>query len=254
MRLLPSVFRRAAPRGARVPDGQRVYAVGDVHGRLDLLDRMLGLIAEDAAAAPRGTASTIVMLGDYVDRGPDGAGVLERLSEGPPPGFGLVCLRGNHDDALLGFLEDGSGLEAWLRFGGGATLASYGVRPPAPDRAGPDAARAALAELRAAIPGRHVDLLRTLPFRLPLGGYLFVHAGVRPGVPEERQSPQDMMWIRDEFLRSGADHGRVVVHGHTVVDAPEVRRNRIGIDTGAYASGRLTALVLEGASRRFLRT
>jgi len=252
--LLPPVFRRAAAARPRVPSGQRVYAVGDVHGRLDLLDRMLAMIAEDAATGRPGTASTVVMLGDYVDRGPDGAGVLDRLRAGPPPGLGLVCLRGNHDDTLLRFLDDATAGEAWLGFGGGATLASYGVRPPPSGEVGLDRLVAAQRALRSAMPPRHADFLSHLPYRLALGGYLFVHAGVRPGVPAERQTPADMMWIRDEFLRSGADHGRVVVHGHTVVRVPEVRRNRIGIDTGAYATGRLTALVLEGEDRRFLHT
>jgi len=237
-----------AARGpARVPRGQRVYAVGDVHGRLDLLDRLLDRVAADAATAP-GLCHTLVFLGDYVDRGLDSAGVVERLAAGPPPGFGMVCLKGNHEEIMLRFLEDVGVGPGWLRFGGLAALASYGVPRP-PGQADAEWLEQAQAILRERMPPHHLAFLRHLRPYLALGDYLFVHAGIRPGVPLERQVADDLLWIRDEFLDSAADHGRVVVHGHTIVPEAEVRPNRIGIDTGAFSSGVLTCLVLEGEER-----
>lgn len=247
------LFRSRSPRAPRVPPGQRIYAVGDVHGRTDLYDRLTTLVREDRAAAPPGTAATVVLLGDLVDRGPDSAGMLERVAAGPPPGFGLVALRGNHEDAMTRFLDDPATAADWFRFGGLATLESYGVALD-PRLPGPARITAAHAALRAALPARHLALLRGMRPSLAVGDYLLVHAGVRPGVPLDGQDPVDLMWIREEFLDSAADHGKVVVHGHTIVRAPEVRRNRIGIDTGAFATGRLTALVLDGEDRRFLST
>lgn len=230
---------------ARVPAGEAVYAVGDVHGRLDLLTALLGRIAADAALRPAGRRR-LVFLGDYIDRGPGSRGVVERLVQGPPPGFEAICLRGNHEQAMLDFLEAPEQAEAWLDFGGEATLRSYGVRPAAPRQM-----RDALA---AVLPAAHLRFLETLDFVHEAGGYLFVHAGIRPGRALEIQHPHDLLWIREAFLESGADHGCVVVHGHSIVPVPEVRSNRIGIDTGAFATGRLTCLVLEGAERRFLTT
>ncbi|HZH27776.1 MAG TPA: metallophosphoesterase family protein [Azospirillaceae bacterium] len=241
------------PAAARIPAGQRIYAVGDVHGCDALLRDLFAAIAADAASAPEGTLCTIVMLGDYVDRGPASAAVLDRLSAGPPPGLGMVCLRGNHDDVMLRFLEDPEVGFDWLRFGGLATLDSYGVRPtdalPMHEKLA-----AARRDLSARLPARHRAFLRDLRLSLVVGDYLFVHAGIKPGVPLAEQKREHLLWIRDEFLGSRADHGKVVVHGHTVVREPEVRPNRIGIDTGAFATGRLTALVLEADTRRFLTT
>jgi serine/threonine protein phosphatase 1 len=247
------LFRSRQSAAPCVPEGQRIYAIGDVHGRSDLYDRILEMIREDRAAAPPGGTATLVVLGDVVDRGPDSAGMLERMSAGPPPGFGLVCLRGNHEEVMLRFLQDAATAGDWFRFGGLATLESYGVRLD-PRLPGGERAAAAHAELRARLPPRHAGVLRTLRTHLVVGDYLFVHAGIRPGVPLDGQTPEDMAWIREDFLDSTADHGKVVVHGHTIVRSPEVRRNRIGIDTGAFATGRLTALVLAGADRRFLST
>jgi serine/threonine protein phosphatase 1 len=247
------LFRSRPSRVPTVPPGQRIYAIGDVHGRSDLHDRLMAMVRDDRAAAPPGTAATVVLLGDLVDRGPDSAGMLERLAAGPPSGFGLVALRGNHEDTMERFLDDPGAAPEWFRFGGLATLESYGVRLD-PRLPGPARVTAAHAALRAALPHRHLAVLRAMRSHLFVGDYLLVHAGVRPGVPLDAQDPADLMWIREDFLDSGADHGKVVVHGHTIVRAPEVRRNRIGIDTGAFATGRLTALVLEGEDRRFLST
>lgn len=257
MRLFGFGKKQTAPRGtagtSSVPAGQRLYAIGDVHGRSDLLDLLMRRIAVDAATAPRGTQHTLILLGDYVDRGPDSAGVLTRLAAGPPSGFGMVCLRGNHEAVMQRFLTDMSVGAQWLKFGGLETLASYGIEPPPgldQDRWMP----VARSELARRLPPPHDAFLRSLRLHLKVGDYLFVHAGIRPGVKLERQVPDDLLWIRDPFLDSKADHGMVVVHGHTVVKEPEVQANRIGIDTGAYASGRLTCLVLEGTGRRFLTT
>ncbi len=239
------------PAAALVPRGVRVYAVGDIHGRLDLLDQLLHQIESDGAATD--LVKHIVFLGDYVDRGPQSRAVIERLAAGPPPGFGAIHLRGNHEATLLDFLEDARVGGNWLTYGGNATLASYGVVPP-PEATPAERLEEAQQQFRAALPAHHKSFLTRLRTCVSIGDYHFVHAGVRPGVPLDRQDALDLMWIREEFLASQADHGKVVVHGHTIALQPEIRSNRIGIDTGAFATNRLTALVLEGASRRFLCT
>jgi serine/threonine protein phosphatase 1 len=170
----------------------------------------------------------------------------------PPPGFRKLCLLGNHEAMMLEFLDDiGIGL-TWTLNGGKATMASYGVESPSLDL--DTEWRRAQGELAAAIPERHLAFLRGLPLFHVEGDYLFAHAGVRPGIAFGRQDRDDLLWIRDEFLDSTADHGKVVVHGHTVTREVDLRRNRIGIDTGAYATGRLTCLVLAGRSRALLQT
>jgi serine/threonine protein phosphatase 1 len=237
-----------------VPAGEAVYAVGDIHGRLDLMQDILRRIAEDAAAHPSDVRRTLVLLGDYIDRGPESRGVVGALLEDPLPGFETVRLMGNHEEAFLAFLDGfGDGLD-WLSFGGLETLMSYGV----PLRSLPHT-REAAAELRlstaAAVPKSHVKLLRHSALYYSMGDYLFVHAGVRPGVPLDNQAAADMMWIRDDFLRSRVPlPGWVVVHGHTICDLPQDRDHRVNIDTGAFVSGRLTCLVLRGGDRRFIST
>lgn len=242
----------AGGAAAAVPRGLRVYAVGDVHGRLDLLDRLLATVADDAASAPE-LVKYLVFLGDYVDRGPESAGVIDRLAAGPPPGFGAVHLKGNHEQALIQFLDDVSVGPGWLKFGGRETLASYGVPPP-PATAPREVLGVIQRQLSARLPDTHRRFLADLRPYVAIGDYLFVHAGIRPGVPLADQGERDFLWIRKDFLDSDEDLGAVVVHGHTIREAPEVRHNRIGIDTGAYASNRLTCLVLEGTERRFLST
>jgi serine/threonine protein phosphatase 1 len=236
---------------ARLPEGLRLYAVGDIHGRADLLVRLYELIAEDAAHAPPGTELVLVYVGDYVDRGLESAKVLDRLIERPLAGFRTIHLLGNHDAWLLAFLDDVEVGPAWLRFGGDTTLLSYGLRPmpPADDEAQLEQLQKGLREC---LPAAHRAFLESLPLSFELGDYLFVHAGVRPGVPLERQEPQDLLWIREPFLSFGGDLGRVVVHGHTVQPEPVLRANRIGIDIGACWTGRLCCLVLEGETQRFL--
>ncbi|MGE5538416.1 MAG: metallophosphoesterase family protein [Gemmatimonas sp.] len=240
----------AAPE-ATAPEGTRIYAVGDIHGRADLLADLHRMIVADAATAP--ARKVVVYLGDYVDRGLQSRQVIDMLANEPLAGFERVHLKGNHEEAMLEFLADPRIGPSWTQFGGAATLMSYGagrVTPASPESAFA-AAQAALAEN---LPPAHLAFLRDLALCREEGGYWFVHAGARPGVPLDEQSPEDMLWIRDEFLLSREAFGRVVVHGHTITDEPEVCVNRIGIDTGAFATGRLTCLVLEGAERRFLFT
>jgi serine/threonine protein phosphatase 1 len=236
----------------RIPEGSRIYAVGDVHGRADLLALLHRLIVEDAAVRD-GAAKAVVYLGDYVDRGPASAAVIDMLAGDPLPGFAATFLKGNHEDMLMRFLDDGSTAAVWFTNGGIATLASYGIEasPRLRDAAAIEAVRRSL---RDAMGPTHLDFLRRLKLSHGVGDYFFAHAGVRPGVPLERQDPQDLMWIRHAFLDWPDPFARMIVHGHSISPVPEVRANRIGIDTGAYASGCLTCLVLEGASRRLLRT
>lgn len=239
---------RQVDRKYTVPEGKIVYAVGDIHGRLDLLDRTISSIEAHARRQPAALTKRIVFLGDYVDRGPESAGVLERLIVSPPAGFDCIFLRGNHEQAMLDFLDADIPDPTWLRYGGIAALASYGIaaagRPPLAIR---DA-------MRSGIPSAHIDFLRCLKFYTVEGGYLFVHAGIRPGIPLERQIPHDCLWIREAFLTDETTHPWRVVHGHTISDIPEIRQNRIGIDTGAYASGVLTTLVLWRDRMDFLQT
>jgi serine/threonine protein phosphatase 1 len=230
------------------PEPSRVYAIGDIHGRLDLLDRMVAAISCDLARHPTRDAMTVT-LGDYIDRGPDSRGVIECLAHNPFP-MPLVALRGNHEAVLEEFLRDPSIADDWRRLGGLETLHSYGVDvAPLMRGRGYEAAAEAL---RRALPHSHVAFLASLKLTLSAGRYFFCHAGVRPGVPLAHQREEDLLWIRDEFLDSGADFGKVIVHGHTPVAEPQLRPNRVGIDTGAFISGCLTCAVLEENAVRLL--
>ncbi len=245
--------RDRGERGApATPRGTRIYAIGDIHGRDDLLERLTLLVHEDAyrRQAPR---NVVVYLGDYVDRGRQSRAVIERLLRAPLPGFDSVHLKGNHEDIMLRFLDDISVGPSWFTFGGRETLESYGIDPPLPHATADELLRAQ-EQLRRNLPREHLDFLRRLRLMHEEGDYVFVHAGVKPGVPLAAQREEDMLWIRDEFLLSQSSFGRIVVHGHTITRDPDVRQNRIGIDTGAFASGRLTALVAEGTEWYFLQT
>ncbi len=234
-------------------DGMLVYAIGDIHGELGLLRRMIDAIARDAEHhGGAGTNPHLVFLGDYVDRGIDSRGVVELLSRTPPAGFLCTFLRGNHEVAMLDFLENPVPGNIWLDFGGLETLASYGVRASSGAR-DPDRLRALRDRLSDALPADHLDFLTGLRSSLIIGGYVFVHAGLRPGRAMEFQTDKDLLWIREPFLSSPRNHGRVVVHGHTISDQPELRDNRIGLDTGAYATGVLSAAALSGNERRILQ-
>ena len=239
----------SAPPG--VAGDTLLYAVGDIHGRLDLLERLHDLITADAAglAAAR---KVLVYLGDYVDRGPESRAVVDLLIEAPLEGLEPVHLLGNHEAFLLTFLADPDEVRVWFMNGGDATLRSYGVDPWA--EPGPEGRPATLhAAFVDALPEAHRAFYSSLQLSHEEGDYLFVHAGVRPGIPLDAQDPEDLIWIRGEFLESGADHGKIVVHGHTPMGEPQVCANRIGIDTGACYGGHLTALVLHGTERRFLQ-
>jgi serine/threonine protein phosphatase 1 len=241
--------RPGAP--ARVPDGTLVYAVGDTHGCVDRLRALHEAIVKDAEqTAP--ARRVVVYLGDYLDRGPDPRGLVTLLIDEPLPGFDSVHLIGNHESFLLQFLQDRTVAPLWMMNGGAATCISYGVDPAAPPEHG---ARLEWLqrELGERIPEAHLAFFAALrPSHLE-GDYLFVHAGVRPGIPLDAQDEADLLWIREPFLSSGEDFGKVIVHGHTPVREPVVHANRIGVDTGACYGGPLTALVLEGAERRFLQ-
>ena len=255
--MLRRLFSRAGSAPALTPSQPTtgdalVYAVGDIHGRRDLLDILLAKIRADAALAGE-ARPVLVFIGDYVDRGPDTRGVIEAvLTLAREAAFEVRPLRGNHEAQLLAFLEDPRAGPAWLEFGGGATLASYGVAPPAgrTDEAGWEDARRALA---AALPDAHLTFFKQLELAVVCGDYLFVHAGVRPGIPLNEQSEHDLLWIRDEFLSASRPFEKVVVHGHTPEAAPYLGRNRIGIDTGAYATATLTAVRLHGTERSFIQ-
>jgi serine/threonine protein phosphatase 1 len=248
------MFRRffSSPRSAaRGQAGWRAYVIGDVHGCLDLLDTLLADIAADHARRPE-AKGLVVVLGDLIDRGPDSAGVIARLRDFDLPGFKLVGLAGNHEEVLLKILAgDPKEIGGWLRFGGAETLRSYGADPKAIEVLSPEAAQRRIAEI---IPPGDRKFLEQLGDSLRLGDYLLVHAGIRPGVPLDQQTLRDLRWIREPFLTDTRDHGVVVVHGHTISEAVEEVGSRIGIDTGAYATGRLTALGIEGDRRWLIDT
>jgi len=236
----------------RIPDGTIVYAIGDVHGRIDLLQSLEQRIVEDAAT--RGAARrVIVYLGDFVDRGYESRAVIEHLLETEIAGFERVFLMGNHEEYMIRFLEDSSKARGWFANGGIETLMSYGVVAGGSGATDTDLARVQ-SEFRAALPDSHKAFLAGLPVMHREGDYLFVHAGIRPGVAIEDQDPEDLRWIRRDFLDDKRDYGVVVVHGHTITEHPVDRPNRIGVDTGAYASSRLTCAVLVEDRREFMST
>lgn len=236
--------------GSRLPDGYWLYAIGDVHGRDDLLASLLAKIDQDSAA--RGASRRVlVFLGDLIDRGPASAEVVERLRTYRSPRTRLVFLAGNHEEVLLRILDGDEALVAdWLRFGGAECLQSYGVDPKQLQRMDP---AQSVETVRAAIPESHAAFLRGFDDSFRAGGYLFVHAGIRPGVPLAEQKISDLRWIREPFLADRADHGFTIVHGHTIRKQVEEHGNRIGIDTGAYRFGVLTALGLQGSDRWYLQ-
>jgi serine/threonine protein phosphatase 1 len=234
---------------AVIPPGQRVYAIGDVHGRYDLLQDLLARIAADDEAR-RPTETHIVLLGDLIDRGPQSREVVDLFLKAAPGQFHFVM--GNHEEMLLKLIDDPDSLHMpqFLRYGGRETFESYGAPQlvlDMPDRFTPDT-------LPSYVPEAHRAFFRAMHDGVQFGDYFFTHAGIRPGVALAEQERQDLRWIRDPFLDSEQDHGVVVVHGHTVRDEVEMMPNRIGIDTGAYATGVLTALGLEGTERWLLQT
>jgi len=238
----------SGPVTRRVPDGTRVYCVGDIHGRDDLLRELAGCVEADMKTQSFDHAVT-VFLGDYIDRGPGSMRVVEQLASGEWP-TSIIALGGNHEDFLVTFLDDAGILDFWRGQGGLETLYSYGVNVGLA-MAGRDFAAVQTA-FTARLPKHHRDFLKALKVSAVIGDYFCCHAGVRPGVALDRQNRDDLLNIREPFLSSEAEHGKLVVHGHTPAAAPEVRSNRIGIDTAAYATGLLTCLILERDQRHFL--
>jgi serine/threonine protein phosphatase 1 len=231
--------------------GDLVYAIGDIHGRLDLLDDLIRTVRSDAAARHPGLTPRLVFLGDYIDRGPASRQVIDRLISLQTE-FPVVTVKGNHEEALLRFLEDPEASWTWAQHGGGDTLASYGVLPA--NKADAGSWRVTRDALLARMPPEHTVFLRNLAPYHCVGDYLFVHAGVRPRVRIEDQSAHDLMWIRNAFLDDPKPSDRVVVHGHTPTQHAHLGRWRIGIDTGAYATGVLTALKLLDDRQEILDT
>jgi serine/threonine protein phosphatase 1 len=238
-------------KAACVPDGVRAYVIGDIHGCSGLLDQLHAWIAEDWASSSA-REGVVIYVGDYIDRGRDSAGVLDRLVAGAPRGITQRFLKGNHEDVMLQFLVDPSVGPAWRQFGGLETLLSYRVDFNAsPGEEEFDRLSKRLAEV---LPSTHQAFLESLETSVTVGDYFVCHAGVRPGVPLDSQQASDLLWIRSEFLNSTADFGKIVVHGHTPVGSPDFQLNRINIDTGAFATGHLSCLILEGAERKVVWT
>lgn len=255
--------QRPVLRVSAAPEGRCLYAIGDIHGRRDLLDQLLVQITEDADKLPEGIRPQIIFLGDYIDRGLTSRDVIELLSSGELDRFDPVYLMGNHEEALLRFLQEESFGSQWVRYGGAETLYSYGLAPPNQRKSlnsheEMQAARAAWTrvwtEFRARLPEAHLNFFQSLKTYHMAGDYLFVHAGLRPGVDLEAQSVRDMLWIRDEFLEDTAPFDQVIVHGHTPMDTVHHDTRRIGLDTGAFLTGRLTAARLIGTDVAFLST
>ena len=246
--MLEELARPIAPSPSRSTDGQLVYAVGDIHGRYDLLKSALAQIAADSARESFGRTAKLVLLGDYIDRGPDSAKVLQALVWLSRKGeFALHLLKGNHEQGLLHFLDQPELAEPWLSYGGAATLASYGVAPPS-EGAAPEALVAARDALMDQMPASHLQLLGDLELMAVVGDYAFVHAGIRPDRPLADQTEAELLWIRGGFLDAEGPFERVIVHGHTWLnETPQVMEHRLGLDTGAYFTGVLTVARLDGA-------
>jgi serine/threonine protein phosphatase 1 len=250
MRSLFNFLSRSQPISCSVPEGVRVYAIGDIHGRLDLLDRLLTMIDDDDRA--RGPArSELIFLGDLVDRGPDSVGVIERLMALRETGR-VRYLMGNHEEVFLRAVDgDLRALRFLVRIGGRETLLSYGISEEDYRRLDFDEL---LALLQQKVPQTHIAFLSVFETMIEVGDYLFVHAGLKPGVAVEDQKTSDLCWIREDFLSHRESFGKMVVHGHSITEDIDEQPNRIGIDTGAFASGRLTAIGLEGDQRWYLST
>ena len=236
-----------APRDFCVPAGTRVYAVGDIHGKAALLKKTLAEIRDDADKHP-GETIVEVFLGDYVDRGFHSREVIDLLLEAPPAGHQRICLKGNHEEALLRFIAEPMVLREWATFGGYATLASYGIQIPQSMTPG------ALAEVRdrftQRLPAAHLNFLRNLRFTHAVGDYLFVHAGIEPKLPIAEQDPSRLLWIREPFLSHPGYFEQYVVHGHTPVTAPDIRNNRANLDVSSAAKNSLCLLVLSACERQ----
>ena len=231
---------------ARGPENMRLYAIGDVHGRLDLLEKMQARI-RDEIERDKPADWRVIHLGDYVDRGPQSREVIELLMAACARESRFVALAGNHDHGLIEFLAEPSMHGLFMDNGGIETAASYGVAFRSYQTLG-----RFHADLLAAVPREHIRFILSRRFNIAFGDFYFCHAGIRPGVALDHQVPDDLIWIRNEFLRFPGLHPKVIVHGHTITHEPEVLANRVNVDTGAWLSGVLTALVIDGAEKRLL--
>lgn len=231
--------------------GLRVYAIGDIHGHYNLLQQMHQKIAADLQQRPCERAIEI-FLGDYVDRGPQPSEVFDHLMYAKPAAHERICLSGNHEKSVLEFLDEPEWLIRWSRSGALDTLKAYGVELEQPLTE--EICRAAQPRFAANFPPEQKSFIETLPLSVSFGDYFFVHAGVRPGIPLDRQDPEDLVWIRYDFLDSEEEHGKLIVHGHTPHEHVEIKPNRINIDTMAYSTGALTCLVLEGDQQHLMVT
>lgn len=241
-------LKKAGRKPPSVPPQTRVYAVGDIHGRVDLLNSLLTRIDADLATSPI-EHPIHVFLGDYIDRGPASRAVIDRLIDRKLT-HETICLKGNHEALLLDFLENPDAFVNWRRWGGSETLMSYRLAPAG--LIGTEQRKQLADALRQALPQRHRDFFSGLLAKYVCGDYFFVHAGVRPGISLTAQKEDDLLWIREDFLFATDDFGKIIVHGHEPVRTPDIRPNRIGIDTGAYITGNLTCLVIEGEKLWFL--
>jgi serine/threonine protein phosphatase 1 len=246
------IFGGGSPAAAKAPStdaGDRIYAIGDIHGRYDLFRALLDKIEAHAGALAPGKSTHVILVGDLIDRGPDSARVVKLVYNVQQQTRNMTVLLGNHEEMMIRALTGEPGiLNAWIKLGGGATLRSFGLEPPTGDYD----LREFTQKVANTIPKEWVGWMQSLPLSARSGDYFFCHAGVRPGVPVRKQSRNDLLWIREEFLSSTDDHGAVVVHGHSVSSEVELRHNRIGIDTGAYKTDVLTALYLEGTAREII--
>lgn len=242
-------FLKRRSRAISAPEHHRLYAIGDVHGRLDLLIKTFAKIDADIATLPTGYQAIEIYLGDYVDRGPDSAGVIEALKQRIERG-NIITLMGNHEAMMLAALGREADMPDWARSGGLTTLMSYDI--PLAFPLDEQEVAAAHRALKRNMPDTHVAFLKDLRMAVSFGDYFFCHAGIRPYVPLEAQIRDDLLWIRDEFIESDRWHGKKIVHGHTPTEEPEVLPNRINIDTGAYITSNLTCLWLDGEQLGFL--
>lgn len=253
--ILTKIMTRDKPQEgvAPLPDLTRIYAVGDIHGRADLLEQMHNRIALDAETVPATVDKVIVYLGDYVDRGPQSRAVLDILINHPMEDFRKIFLMGNHDRMMLGFLAGSGAGSLWARHGGLATLSSYGFYPAFDTIGNARKMEELRARFQEEVPFIHKAFLENLRLYYTLGGYFFVHAGIHPDMPLDKQTMHDCLWMREPFLSSRKGFGKIVVHGHSDVNRPTAFTNRIALDTAAYMTGRLSAVVLDGHEVRFIQ-
>lgn len=256
-RVLSALMPRTTPARPSsypgVPEGKLVYAIGDIHGRLDLLQSLQRSIAADAASNTGGDEKFLVYLGDYIDRGMQSRQLIDHLIDHPLAGFRSVFLTGNHEQVFLQFLVDPTIGPTWCAIGGRETVYSYGASVPSPSPTLQELEAVRL-DIASRLPERHRDFFASLRMTFEIGDYLFVHAGIRPGKPIDQQDPRDLLWIRHHFLKSEQDHGKIIVHGHSISEGIDETWNRIGIDTGAFHSDILTCLILQGRTRRYIQT